>query len=87
MQDLAARHGTEPRLIIVDTVSRALNGGDENSPKDMGALIATLGAILAALPGVHIMLVHHVPTDGKERMRGHGSLLGAVDAAFSRHRG
>src|SRR3954464_2552920 len=28
-------------LVIIDTVSRALAGGDENSPKDMGALVAT----------------------------------------------
>ena len=29
--------------------------------------------------GVHIALTHHQPVDGKERMRGHGALLGAVD--------
>src|ERR1043166_409081 len=27
-------------LIVVDTLSRALCGGDENSPKDMGAVVA-----------------------------------------------
>ena len=79
LKDLAQRHGCKPALLIIDTVSRALCGGDENSPKDMGALIATLAAIQAALPDVHILLTHHTPVDGKERMRGHGALLGAVD--------
>lgn len=81
MQSLAERHRAEPRMIVVDTVNRALNGGDENSPKDMGALIAKLGLIQASLVGVHIMVVHHQPADGRERMRGHGSLLGALDVA------
>ena len=59
-------------------MSRALCGGDENSPKDMGGLIANIGRIQSAI-GVHIALTHHQPVDGKERMRGHGALLGAVD--------
>ena len=44
----------------------------------MGALIANIGRIQSAI-GVHIALTHHQPVDGKERMRGHGALLGAVD--------
>jgi len=81
LEDLAQRHGCEAGLIIVDTVSRALCGGDENSPKDMGALIANTGRIQSAI-GVHIALTHHQPVDGKERMRGHGALLGAVDTTI-----
>ncbi|MEP9347876.1 AAA family ATPase [Xanthobacter sp. KR7-225] len=69
------------RLIVVDTVSRALAGGDENSPKDMGALIANIGLIQEAT-GSHVLLVHHVPADGSQRMRGHGALLGAVDCTI-----
>lgn len=78
LNDLAKRHGCKAALIIVDTVSRALCGGDENSPKDMGQLIANLSRIQAVV-GVHLLLTHHQPVDGKERMRGHGALLGAVD--------
>ncbi len=75
-RDLAARHEVAPALIIVDTVSRALCGGDENSPKDMGLLVAGLSRIQSA--GVHLAMTHHQPAE-KERMRGHGALLGAVD--------
>jgi AAA domain len=82
MLDLVQGKSEAAALIVIDTVSRALNGGDENSPKDMGALVATLAAIQAAFPSVHVLLTHHVPADNVERMRGHGSLIGAVDAAF-----
>jgi hypothetical protein len=68
-------------LIIVDTVSRALAGGDENGPKDMGALVTTTAKIQDAT-NAHVLLVHHIPHDG-ERMRGHGALLGAVDTTIA----
>jgi AAA domain len=69
-------------LLIIDTVSRALAGGDENSSKDMGALVATLTRIHELHPAIHILLLHHVPQDA-DRLRGHGALLGALDATVS----
>jgi hypothetical protein len=75
--DLSNRYGCEAGMIIVDTVSRALCGGDENSPKDMGALIANLASVQGGID-VHLLLTHHQAAE-KERMRGHGALLGAVD--------
>lgn len=68
-------------LVIIDTVSRALAGGDENSPKDMGALVTTTAKLQEATKA-HILLVHHIPHDA-ERMRGHGALLGAVDTTIA----
>jgi RecA-family ATPase len=67
-------------LIVIDTLSRALCGGDENSPKDMGAIINTMGAIQERTRA-HPLWVHHMPQDG-ERMRGHGALLGALDTTI-----
>ena len=69
-------------LIVIDTVSRALNGGDENGPKDMGALVAN-AAMIQAETGASVLLIHHIPADGTQRMRGHGALLGAVDVSLS----
>jgi hypothetical protein len=69
-------------LIIIDTLSRALCGGDENSSKDMGAIVATT-TLLQQGTGAHIMWIHHIPIDGGERMRGHGALLGALDTTIS----
>lgn len=68
-------------LVIVDTVSRALAGGDENSPRDMGALVTTT-ALIQEQTQAHVLLVHHIPHDS-DRLRGHGSLLGAVDTTLS----
>ena len=78
IEEVEKATGQKVVLIIVDTLSRALCGGDENSPKDMGALISTMGRIHEKAPDVHILLVHHIPHDA-ERMRGHGSMLGAID--------
>jgi hypothetical protein len=78
--DLAKRYACKAGLIIVDTVSRALCGGDENSPKDMGQLIANLARIQNGVE-VHLLLIHHQPQE-KERMRGHGALLAAVDTTI-----
>jgi hypothetical protein len=70
------------RLIMIDTVSRALAGGDENSPRDMGAFVMNLAAIQAAT-GAHVCCIHHIPQDGSSRLRGHGSLLGAMDTTLT----
>jgi hypothetical protein len=67
-------------LVIIDTVSRALAGGDENSSKDMGALVANVLRIQEAT-GAHVMLTHHVPHE-QNRMRGHGALLAACDTTL-----
>ena len=53
-------------LILIDTVSRALAGGDENSPKDMGSLVGNLGLIQEAT-GAHVAVLHHIPADGSQQ--------------------
>jgi hypothetical protein len=67
-------------LIVVDTLSRALAGGDENSPKDMGAIVNST-AVLQEKTEAYVLWVHHMPHDG-DRMRGHGALLGAMDTTL-----
>jgi hypothetical protein len=68
-------------LICIDTLSRALCGGDENAPKDMGAIVTATG-LLQQGTGAHVMWVHHMPINGSDRMRGHGALLGAMDTTI-----
>ena len=46
----------------------------------MGALILNATRIQAT--GAHIQWVHHVPVDGALRLRGHGSLTGALDTTM-----
>jgi hypothetical protein len=75
-----AETGEKVVLIIIDTLSRALCGADENSPKEMGAVIRATSILQEDGTG-HILWVHHVP-HGVDRLRGHGSLEAAIDTAI-----
>lgn len=67
-----------PRLIVIDTLARAMGRGDENSSPDMGALIAAVDWIRDAT-GAHVLLVHHAGKDRARGARGHSSLKAAID--------
>ena len=77
---LADDSGLPLRLIVIDTVSRVLAGGDENSSKDIGALINNLAHIQAESKA-HVLTLHHIPHE-QNRMRGHGALLAACDTTI-----
>jgi hypothetical protein len=80
VRQVEAETGQKVVLIIIDTLSRAMCGGDENSPKDMGAIVTATGRLQAST-AAHVLWVHHIPLDG-ERLRGHGALLGALDTTI-----
>jgi hypothetical protein len=65
-------------LIIVDTLSRAMAGSDENSSEDMGAFVGNMD-VLRASTGAHILIVHHLGKDKSRGPRGHSLLHAAVD--------
>jgi len=65
-------------VIIVDTLSRAMAGGDENGAIDMTAFIANCDALREAT-GAHIMIVHHSGKNTANGARGHSSLRAATD--------
>lgn len=65
-------------LIVIDTLSRAMAGGDENSSVDMGAMVKHLDAVRAAT-GAHVMAVHHSGKDRAKGARGHSLLRAATD--------
>ena len=67
-----------PLLIVIDTLSRVMAGGDENSAADMTALIRNIDAIREATKA-HICLVHHTGKDTARGARGHSSLRAATD--------
>lgn len=74
----AQDRGGNVRLLVVDTLARALAGGDENSGADMGGLIARLDRIRAET-GVAILLLHHLGKNLNGGARGHSSLKAAAD--------
>lgn len=69
------------RLLVVDTLSRALAGGNENSSDDMGALVANVDRIRRET-GAHVLFVHHTGKEAKRGARGHSLLTAAVDTAI-----
>lgn len=76
--EVRAKLPDAPHLIVIDTLSRVMAGGDENSAADMTALIRNIDAIRAAT-GAHILTVHHTGKDAARGARGHSSLRAATD--------
>lgn len=66
------------QMIVVDTLSRVLAGGDENGPADMTAFVKNIDRIRLAT-GAHILIVHHTGKDAARGARGHSSLRAATD--------
>jgi hypothetical protein len=60
------QEGIPVRWVIVDTLSRALAGGNENAPDDMGALVRGADRVRTAT-GCHLTLI---PPLGQERREG-----------------
>ncbi|MCT8974939.1 AAA family ATPase [Microbaculum marinisediminis] len=71
---------SEPKieLIVVDTLSRAMSGGNENSPDDMGRFVRHVDELRIAT-GAHVLVVHHAGKDDTRGARGHSLLKAAVD--------
>jgi hypothetical protein len=66
------------RLVILDTLARAMAGGDENAGRDMTDAVKAID-LVRATTGAHVMLVHHCGKDEARGARGHSSLRAAVD--------
>jgi hypothetical protein len=66
------------RLIIIDTLSRALAGGNENAPDDMGHFVRNMDEIRKETEA-HVSVVHHAGKNPSQGARGHSLLRAAVD--------
>ena len=79
---MVQEHG-EPQLIVIDTLARSMGAADENSTKDMGAMIRAVDDVRDAYDCT-VLAVHHTghSSAAKDRARGSSALLGAVDAEF-----
>ena len=64
-------------LVVIDTLSRNLAGGNENAAEDMGAFVNLCDRISKEL-GCLVLIVHHTGKDEARGARGHSLLLGAV---------
>lgn len=78
LEDLKQKAAYPIKLIVIDTLTRAMAGGDENSGQDMSMLVKHADAIRTHI-GAHISFIHHSGKDKARGARGHSSLRAAVD--------
>lgn len=76
-QEFFEKRSLQPKLVIIDTISMAMNGADENS-NAMASAVRCLKDI-ATTCKTHVMVIHHSGKDPSKGARGHSSLKGAVD--------
>ncbi len=74
----AYKMGVPVKLIVIDTLSRAMAGGNENAPDDMGALVNSADYVRQASKA-HIAFIHHSGKDQAQGARGHSLLRAATD--------
>ena len=75
------RAGFAIGLIVIDTVSRALAGADENGQESMSAFVSACDQIKLHTGGA-VLGVHHSGKDKEKGMRGSTVLLGGCDASI-----
>lgn len=73
--------GFEVGCVVIDTVSRAIAGEDENGQETMSAFVRGCDEIKAHTGGA-LIGVHHSGKDAERGMRGSTVLLGGCDAAI-----
>jgi hypothetical protein len=78
IQVAAEMMGCPVKMVVIDTLSRALAGGNENDSEDMGALVSSADFIRQAV-NAHILFIHHSGKDVAKGARGHSLLRAATD--------
>lgn len=78
IDNLLTSHQLSLSLVIIDTLARSFGGGNENSSEDMSSFITQCGRLMERYE-TSLMLLHHSGKDISKGLRGHSSLLGAVD--------
>jgi hypothetical protein len=78
-------HGVRPRLVIIDTLTRAMAGWDENSAKDATRTTMKMESLSREL-GAMVIAVHHSGKDTTRGARGSSVWLGNTDVMFEAER-
>jgi KaiC/GvpD/RAD55 family RecA-like ATPase len=75
---LESEAGEKAALVVIDTLSRAMNG-NENAPEIMGAAVESAERIRAACAETTVVFIHHAGKDPTKGARGHTKLNAAID--------
>lgn len=78
-QQLAERFGLPVGMVVIDTMSHVLGGGDESDPTVTRPLVKNLQRI-ASETGASVVIVHHPTKDETSLYRGHSSLINDIGA-------
>jgi RecA-family ATPase len=81
LRTLADQAGLPVGLVVFDTLSRSMPGGDENGPESMTQVVGATDRIRDEL-GAACAIVHHSGKDKERGARGHSSLIGAADTVL-----
>jgi hypothetical protein len=74
-------YGMQAELVVIDTLSRALAGGNEHGPEDMGTFVSHMDKIREATK-THLCVVHHTGHGNAKRMRGWSGVPAALDTTL-----
>lgn len=83
---IAQRQSNAPPLVVIDTYSRVMAGGDENGTVDSGTVVKHLDAIRFAT-GAHVAIVHHSGKDVERGSRGSTVVPFAADTELELRNG
>lgn len=78
VREAEAERGEPARMVVIDTASRALAGGDENASTDMGAFVKNVDRVRQAVKAT-LCVVHHSGKDLAKGARGWSGLRAATD--------
>lgn len=81
LEKIIQQYGIPINLIVLDTLSKASIGYDENSSKDMGEFLYNFD-IIKKYFNTSIMFIHHSGKNNYKGMRGSSYLLGTVDTCI-----
>lgn len=79
-EEIAAQIG-KGGVVVVDTLNQAAPGKDENNSADMSTIIGNAKRLADMIDGL-VILIHHSGKDRSKGLRGHSSLIAALDAAI-----
>jgi KaiC/GvpD/RAD55 family RecA-like ATPase len=82
LRDISKEVGMSTALVVFDTLSRSMPGGDENKAEDMTRAIRAADEIRDEL-GAGTVVVHHTGNDVTDRPRGSSTLQAAADCVIS----
>lgn len=81
VRDIAAEVSAEPRLVVLDTLARTMEG-DENSAKDFNQYLQAATAIQDMFKCT-VLIVHHTGKDNGRGARGSSAIKAGMDFSYS----